>query len=426
MRLNLKELCGKWQGAVSVGQKLFSALRERNERLAPTRHYTGKALEKALGVSPATISRLAKEHPEVFSSLGATRRYADPNQLNEIRRLLKKEESNSKTLVGSVSNYKGGVHKSTLTYNLGAYLAHKGYKVLLIDMDAQGTLSLLSGLMPDVDTSVEDSLTDLLDTRSDALIVEEDLEGELLNRIKSTHLDNMDIIPAAMSLSKLETFLSVEKFMCANGTLDYPATHVLFKLRYLISKIDGYDFVLLDGTPSVGTLNQNIFWASDFQIVPTPCIGTDLASTVQYLALLGEALDEELEVTPGLEYEMGPSQCHVPVKYNNKPNDNCEMYRQAITTMFAENCMHTPIVEHERVIQAASTARRSIFDFNRTNDALLNYALNPNQLKKAVENYEEVFEEVLHKVVYPLLPEKREYLIQAGFGEYLTGTEGVV
>ena len=101
---------------------------------------------------------------------------------------------NSEACIISVANFKGGVAKTTTSVHLAQYLSLKGYKVLFIDCDSQGSGTQYFGLIPD--TEVRDDQT---------------LYGALSNKIKleinhptKTHWPNLDIIPANLSLYGVE------------------------------------------------------------------------------------------------------------------------------------------------------------------------------------------------------------------------------
>lgn len=153
----------------------------------------------------------------------------------------------------SFVNQKGGVGKTTSTINVGAFLAERGYKVLLIDLDHQYNLSLSLGL--------EDAPT----TITDALLAK---EGSLT--IHS--VGSLDVVPADISLS------AVEPQLYARMGSDYV-------LKKLIAKLNNkYDFVLIDCPPALSKITVNALTASDYVIVPVEC---------EYLAIKGLALMQD-------------------------------------------------------------------------------------------------------------------------------------
>jgi chromosome partitioning protein len=158
--------------------------------------------------------------------------------------------------VVSMCNQKGGVGKTTTTINLGASLAEYGRKVLLVDFDPQGSLSVGLGLNPH---EMELSIYNLLMDRDVAL-------GDV---VVPTGVAGMDLLPSNIDLSAAEVQLVHE--VAREQTLQ----------RVLAPALTEYDVILIDCQPSLGLLTVNALTASDGVIVPLEC---------EYFALRGVAL----------------------------------------------------------------------------------------------------------------------------------------
>jgi chromosome partitioning protein len=164
--------------------------------------------------------------------------------------------SHGNARVISMCNQKGGVGKTTTTINLGAALAEYGRKVLLVDFDPQGSLSVGLGLNPhDMELSIYNLLMQR-DVTLDEVIVPSGVPG-------------MDLLPSNIDLSAAEVQLVHE--VAREQTLQ----------RVLQPALADYDVILIDCQPSLGLLTVNALTASDGVIVPLEC---------EYFALRGVAL----------------------------------------------------------------------------------------------------------------------------------------
>ena len=156
----------------------------------------------------------------------------------------------------AVCNQKGGVGKTTTTINLGASLAEQGRRVLLVDFDPQGALSVGLGIQPhDIDSTVYNLLMERDITAHDVLF--------------KTSVDGMDLLPSNIDLSGAEVQLvhEVGREYVLGGVLQ--------------PVIPEYDVVLIDCQPSLGLLTINALAASDGVVIPLEC---------EYFAMRGVAL----------------------------------------------------------------------------------------------------------------------------------------
>jgi len=140
-------------------------------------------------------------------------------------------------------NQKGGVGKTTTTINLGAALAELGRRVLLIDFDPQGSLSVGLGINPH---TLESSVYDLLMVRG----------TDPYHLIQHTKVARLDLLPANIDLSAAEVQLVSE----------VAREHTLSRVIQPLKR--DYDIILIDCAPSLGLLTVNALTGADGVLIP--------------------------------------------------------------------------------------------------------------------------------------------------------------
>ncbi len=150
--------------------------------------------------------------------------------------------------VYAVINQKGGVGKTTTVFNMGAEIAKRGYKVLLMDMDPQANLTSYMGYDED-ELDVESTIVGLLRSMVEGNPVQ-DIKQYILKR------GNVDLIPSSIMLSSLEIP------MVGTVAREYLTKKMLTALR------DNYDYIIIDSPPTLGLFVINILTAADEVIIP--------------------------------------------------------------------------------------------------------------------------------------------------------------
>lgn len=204
----------------------------------------------------------------------------------------------------SIINYKGGVGKSTVVSNLGALLALDGYRVLLIDLDPQASLTfsyidvetwkkeykqdktiktLLNSLINKKQASIKQYITK--NFKANKIITENN--GRELSLIPS----NTDLYEVQIELARCTT--GQGKRRCTKNKLK--CISILRKEIMLLK--DEYDYILLDCQPSFDLITQSAIYASDFYLIPTKL---DYLSTVGAPTLIGHIDKLKKEVKKGI------------------------------------------------------------------------------------------------------------------------------
>jgi chromosome partitioning protein len=195
-----------------------------------------------------------------------------------LSRLLPRPNTRTKTTKESTlpkviafANQKGGVAKTTTTLNLGVAFKERGFRVLLVDLDPQGNLTMSQGLNPD---AIERSMFDVLVHRIPLEEVIEQREVDLA-------VSSIDLAGAELALSsQIGRERALEK--------------ALAPVR------EHYDYVLIDTPPSLGLLTINAFVAATSVIVPVQCEYLSLRGLVQLentLSMVRENLNPVVEIT---------------------------------------------------------------------------------------------------------------------------------
>ncbi len=197
--------------------------------------------------SPPEVTSSANWGVDQAQSMARPRDVLRPGGGPEVRRPAR---------VLAMANQKGGVGKTTTTINLGAALAEFGSRVLLVDMDPQGSLGVGLGVEPH---SLEVTVYNLL-------LQDEVAPGDA---VLETAFERLHLLPANIDLAAAELLLVQEV------AREQSLRRVVDRLRYR------YDFILIDCPPSLGLLTINGLTAADGVIVPLEC---------EYFALRGMSL----------------------------------------------------------------------------------------------------------------------------------------
>ncbi len=228
----------------------------------------------------------------------------------------------------AVINQKGGVGKTTTTVNLGAALAQRGYKVLLLDMDPQANLTVHVDKRPDLESN---TLTNLL--------VE---DTPLQDLVQPTALPNLFVVPSDTSLAGVEQVLAnrIGRETILREALEaFPAA-------------SSFDFVLFDCPPSLGVLSANALVAADHVVIPMQAEYLSLqgmAKLMEVIQLVQKRLNQQLKIA-----------CVLPCMLDARTNLSTEVLRE-IDAHFGQLLARSRIRNNVKLAEAPSFGR-TIFE----------------------------------------------------------------
>jgi chromosome partitioning protein len=183
--------------------------------------------------------------------------------------------------------FKGGTGKTTTSVTLAQGLSLRGHRVLLIDLDPQGSLTTLMGLLPNVDVRGQHTLLGLF--AGD--------ESSVRYAIRPTYWDGIDLIPASASLFGAEFFLPSRQ-------KDDKSLRFWDVLRDGLRDVVGeYDTIIIDTPPALSYVTSNAFLAADALITPMSLGMMDFSSSAFFWGLFSEITESFRK--HGLEKEYG-------------------------------------------------------------------------------------------------------------------------
>ena len=245
----------------------------------------------------------------------------------------------------AITNQKGGVGKTTTALNLGVGLANEGYRVLLIDADPQGSLTV------SLEIKNPDELDISLATVMDAVINEEDLleDAGILH-----HDEGVDLLPSNIELSGMET-----------GLFNIMSREYVLK-GYIETVRKNYDYILIDCMSSLGMMTINALVAADSVIIPSQ---PSFLSTKGLNLLLHSVSKVKRSINPGLKID------GILLTMVDSRTNNARDIIEALRTGIGQNIrvFETEIPHSVRAVECSLTGE-SIFSHDRNGKVAAAYS----------------------------------------------------
>lgn len=251
------------------------------------RRFSSSEVAEILRVSPSNLRNRHKDgsFPEVFTDSRGHRFYTS-EEIETLRDVLEKTGKNTdayrpgrrgtdRLQVISVVNFKGGSSKTTATIHLAQRYALRGYRVLVLDMDPQASLTTFFGFRPELEFAEGGTIYDAL---------RYDDQLPLRDVIQKTYFSKLDMVPAGLMLSEYET-------ETANALASRIQPIFAERLALALEEVEqDYDLVLIDCPPQLGFITLTALAASTGLLVTVVPGMLDIASMSQFLKLASETI----------------------------------------------------------------------------------------------------------------------------------------
>ena len=270
------------ENASQRGRQLLNDLQTYLERDYEQRGLPDFGIEKAAEIIGCTSQHLRDKEgdgtlpqPRTARVGSLDRRVYNYNEMSQIRRLLKRDANRPASCARLIfSNLKGGVGKTSHALHLSHYAAREGFRVLVVDLDPQATLTTAFGLVPGLNVGADEDIGPSLTA-----------DPELIRgSIKRTRWDNIDLVPAQLSLQYTDW-----QMLQARDEDQQRLGPLPQRLRQALEKVaDRYDLIVMDTPPALGMLSLNAIAAADMILMPITPNFYDIASSVQYFAIVSQ------------------------------------------------------------------------------------------------------------------------------------------
>jgi chromosome partitioning protein len=263
--------------------------------------------------------------------------------------------------ITAITNQKGGVGKTTITVNLGKNLADMGKRILLIDNDPQGNLTMAvvgHELPPEI---VGGSDSGLIGVSNSYNMYVEGVSVEPFHITKNLH-----IIGASKHLSEI----SIKPF------------EVIFNFKEKLELlVDSYDYILIDCLPSFGTLQTAAHMAADSLLIPTHLDDFSIAG-----------IDEQMKTANNTKRRLNPSLTILGILANQVSGQRVlveEHFYNMLNEKYGDFLFKTRITKSSKVAESHAM-RQSIFQYKKNSDQAKQFQSFTNEFLDRINEVEHV------------------------------------
>lgn len=265
----------------------------------------------------------------------------------------------------TISTFKGGSAKTTSSIHIAQAMALRGYRVLIIDLDPQASLTSMFGLRPEL--SAEKSIYD---------VIKYDEPTPMDEVVIKTYFHNLDLAPGSIMLSEFET--TTPEALRIPGHLPF-----YDRLKSAIAEVsDNYDMVFIDCPPQLGFLTLSALFAATGLIVTIVPNMLDVASLSQYLEMMESTISALAEYGAQLDAQFIR---YVLCRYES--NDAAQAQMSGFLRMIFGDRLLTNTFVKSAAVSDANLTQKTVYEISRADVVR-------STLDRVLENFNAVTDEI--------------------------------
>jgi chromosome partitioning protein len=373
---------GRIANVLRAAQRVAIEVENAPDKRKRLRTFSGQEVALLLGLklqeiaaytrSPDHQSRLPRNRLD-FNDIIALRKSLR-DSLGDSRFLPRRSPESGETLATVVfANFKGGSAKTTSSVHFAQYMAREGYRVLLVDLDSQGSATAQFGIDPSTEVSFEKSFTAWTIAREAG----RELEGTSL--CQATYWPYIDLVPAGAVLAQAEESLSQR-----SSERKFENVFYFDELASFLTAVgDEYDIAVVDTRPDVNMLMTIALHAATGLIIPARATMTDLASTGEFFAHLANYVAEfEQAFGVGINVKF----TKVMVTAYDPTDRSQEALVSLIRERFGDSVLPGEFL-HSRIMGTAGFGKETLYEYEPSTDrAAYNRVIaSANAVNRAIE-----------------------------------------
>ncbi len=296
------------------------------------------------GPAPARLDNNHRAY--TLDQVNELRRFFATQRPAEAARYLPTRRNGEHLQIVSVNNFKGGSAKTTTSLHLSHYLALHGYRILVIDLDPQASLSAMFGAQPEIDVAENETIYAALRYDGDRRPITE--------VARRTYFAGIDLVPGNIEVMEYEH--DTPRLLASNEKYDGGA--FFERLRLAIDEADDkYDVVILDTPPSLGFLTLSAIYAATSMLVTIHPAMLDVASMSQFLLMMGDLTRIVQDAGATIEQDFFR---YLITRHN--PNDQPQAEVVTMLRHLFGSDVLLPTAIESTAIEAAGLAKKSLYE----------------------------------------------------------------